>query len=78
MGKVRPKYIKSLARRLLELYPDKFTSDFEHNKRMVSSLADIPSKRVRNQVAGFITHLVKMRESVKAGASEEVIEMSEG
>lgn len=61
MGKVRPAYIKNVARQLLEMYPDKFTTDFEHNKRMVKQLADIPSKRVRNRIAGYITRLVKIR-----------------
>ncbi|RLE59601.1 MAG: 30S ribosomal protein S17e, partial [Thermoprotei archaeon] len=46
MGKVRPAFIKRTARRLLEKYPDAFTTDFEHNKRMVMQLTDITSKRV--------------------------------
>ena len=79
MGKVRPRYIKSLARKLLELYPDKFTTDFEHNKKMVSMLADIPSKKVRNKVAGFVTHLIKMRiEKEKAKEELELVEEEEG
>ena len=60
MGKVRPAYIKNLARKLLELYSDRFTTDFYHNKKMVEELADIPSKTVINRVAGFITHLKRM------------------
>ncbi len=55
MGRVRPRYIKSLARRLLEVYPDRFSDDFETNKKVVAELADIPSKTVRNRVAGEIT-----------------------
>ena len=62
MGKVRPSYIKNTARRLLELYPDKFTKDFNKNKKLVSELTNITSKRVRNRVAGYITRLVKKRE----------------
>mgnify|MGYP001773059420 CR=1 FL=1 len=68
MGRVRPRYIKSLARRLLEVYPDKFTDDFESNKRMVSELADIPSKPVRNKVAGEITRIMKR---MKEGTEEK-------
>ena len=62
MGKVRSSYIKNTARRLLELYPDKFTKDFNENKKLVSELTNITSKRVRNRVAGYITRLVKIRE----------------
>ena len=65
MGKVRPAYVKRTARMLLERYPDKFTNDFEHNKRVVGELLKT-TKRVRNKVAGYITRLVKVRERLKA------------
>ncbi len=74
MGKVRPNYIKSIARKLLDLYPDKFTEDFEHNKKAVAELADVASKKVRNRVAGYITHVIKMR---RIKAEEEKEEMAE-
>lgn len=63
MGRVKPKYIKSLAERLLQMYPDKFTDKFEDNKRAVAELAEIPSKAVRNKVAGYITRLVKRQKA---------------
>ena len=61
LGKVRPAYIKRTARKLLQLYPDKFTDDFEHNKKVVTELAIVDSKRVRNRIAGYITRLVKIK-----------------
>ncbi len=61
MGKVRTKMVKRTARELLERYPDLFTGDFEHNKRVVTKLIDTGSKRVRNQIAGYITHLVNIQ-----------------
>jgi len=33
MGKVRPEHVKRLARKLVERFPDKFTTEFEHNKK---------------------------------------------
>ncbi|RLE66279.1 MAG: 30S ribosomal protein S17e [Thermoprotei archaeon] len=65
MGKVRPLYIKRAARKLLSLYPDKFTDNFEHNKQMVAELTDIRSKTLRNRVAGYITRLVKIEKQRK-------------
>ncbi len=53
--------IKRTARELLEQYPELFTGDFDHNKKIVSRLVDTPSKRVRNQIAGYITHLVNIQ-----------------
>jgi small subunit ribosomal protein S17e len=58
MGKVRSALVKRTARKLLESYPDVFTGDFEHNKRVVAQLVEFRSKKLRNQVAGYITHVV--------------------
>lgn len=61
MGKVRTGLIKRTARKLLTLYPNSFTLDFQHNKELVLKLCAIQSKKLRNQIAGYITHLVKLR-----------------
>ncbi|MCE4620860.1 MAG: 30S ribosomal protein S17e [Desulfurococcales archaeon] len=70
MGKVRTTLVKRTARKLLEMYPDLFTRDFEHNKRVVSQLIEYRSKKLRNQIAGYITHLIKIREK-RAKEAEE-------
>ena len=62
MGKVRPTIVKRTAKKLLSKYPDIFTSDFETNKQIVSQLIEYQSKRIRNRIAGYITHLVKIQE----------------
>ena len=59
-----------MARRLLELYGDRFTTDFEQNKRLVMELTTIRAKKLRNRVAGYITRLVK-RQLQQAKAAEE-------
>jgi small subunit ribosomal protein S17e len=69
MGRVRPRYIKSLGEKLLEMYPDRFTDNFEENKKAVAELADIPSKTVRNRVAGYITRLVKRHKAQEKAES---------
>ncbi|AEA47931.1 30S ribosomal protein S17e [Archaeoglobus veneficus] len=58
MGTVKPAYIKVIARELLRKYPDKFTGDFDENKKLVAELTNITSKGVRNRVAGYITRRV--------------------
>jgi small subunit ribosomal protein S17e len=60
MGKVRIGVVKRTARKLITAYPDLFTDDFEHNKKVVSNLIDTPSKRLRNQIAGYVTRLVRL------------------
>merc|ERR1712012_910880 len=59
MGRVRTKTIKKASRMIIEKYHTRLTMDFHTNKRICEDIAIIPSKRLRNQVAGFITHLMK-------------------
>ncbi len=59
MGSVKQAYIKAIANKILELHGDKFTDDFETNKRIIAEYTDIESKTLRNRVAGYITR--KMR-----------------
>ncbi len=76
MGKVRSSLVKRTVRRLLETYPDVFTGDFEHNKRVVGQLIEYKSKKLRNQVAGYITHVVNatIKRRAKAKGEEPVEE----
>jgi len=69
LGKVRTKVVKNLAVKLLEKYPDLFTTDFEKNKRLVEELTDLRFKHLQNRVAGYITHLVKI--NMRASEAEE-------
>jgi len=59
MGRVRTKTVKKASRQIIEKYYTKLTVDFHTNKRVVEEIAVIPTKRLRNQIAGFITHLMK-------------------
>jgi small subunit ribosomal protein S17e len=35
------------------------TQDFDTNKRIIDEIAIVPTKRLRNKIAGFVTHLMK-------------------
>lgn len=59
MGRIKTKLVKRTGKILLKKNPDKFTSSFESNKKSLVDVADIPSKKLRNVVAGYITRLVK-------------------
>jgi small subunit ribosomal protein S17e len=61
MGRIRQTYIKRAARRLLERYPDKFSTDYRQNRRALEGLASIESKLLRNKIAGYITTLLKQK-----------------
>ena len=55
---VKPSYIKSIGTELIEFHREKFSGSFDENKLAVGASTDIPSKRVRNRVAGYITRKV--------------------
>uniref|UniRef100_A0A5S6QVL8 Small ribosomal subunit protein eS17 n=1 Tax=Trichuris muris TaxID=70415 RepID=A0A5S6QVL8_TRIMR len=59
MGRVRTKTIKKASRLIINKYYPKLTFDFHTNKRIVDEIAVVPSKKLRNKIAGFITHLMK-------------------
>lgn len=71
MGKVRPERVKRIAKELVQRFPDKFTTDFENNKKLVEDFIELSSVRLRNRIAGYVTRLVSIgRKSEKA--DEEV------
>ncbi|KAK9471708.1 40S ribosomal protein eS17 [Dipodascopsis tothii] len=59
MGRVRTKTVKKASKAIIERYYPKLTIDFETNKRLTDEIAIISSKRLRNKIAGYTTHLMK-------------------
>lgn len=63
MGRVRNKTVKRAARVLIEKYFARMATDFHTNKRVADDVAIIQSKRLRNKIAGFATHLMRRIEN---------------
>ena len=63
MGRVRTEMVKKLAKELFQVHHDKFSTDYEANKKAVDQFADSKTKRVRNRVAGYVTrlHVIEQR-----------------
>ncbi|MDH4221814.1 MAG: 30S ribosomal protein S17e [Candidatus Bathyarchaeota archaeon] len=74
MGKVRTEHVKKIARELVERFPDKFTTDFENNKKIVDTLTRTSSTKLRNRIAGYTTRLIAITHGAEAPESEEEIE----
>jgi small subunit ribosomal protein S17e len=58
-GRVRTKTVKKASRVIIEKYYPRLTLDFQTNKKICDEVAIIASKRLRNKIAGFTTHLMK-------------------
>lgn len=83
MGNVRTEQIKRTAKELVKRFPDKFTLDFENNKKAVRSLVQGGTPKVLNQIAGCITRAIaaeqkQMEESVEEQNEVEGAEPSQG
>merc|ERR1712144_96094 len=59
MGRVRNKTVKRSSKKIIERYYQRLTLDFNTNKRICDEVAVIPSKKLRNKIAGFTTHMMK-------------------
>lgn len=71
--------IKRLAMQVLDQHKDRFTADFSDNKKMLDQLAIVRSKGLKNEMAGFITKLIKReKEDSKEESLEEEIEETVG
>lgn len=70
MGKIKTKLIKRTANSLMENKDIDFNEDFEKNKNILGK--EMPSKKVRNQIAGYITRSKKMEKIKEAKIQESL------
>ena len=63
MGRIKTQMIKKATRQLLEA-EDSFTSKFEECKRILGNNT-MPSKKVRNKIAGYLARIKKMQAAKK-------------
>ena len=59
MGRIKSQFVKSSGHKIFENVRDKLTDDFSKNKEIVAEYANIPSKRLRNSIVGYVTRLKK-------------------
>jgi len=72
LGSVRTEQIKRVAKELIRRFPDKFSNDFEENKKMVGMLTQGTTVKVRNQIAGYITRVFASAQTTSSlGEKEE-------
>jgi small subunit ribosomal protein S17e len=57
MGRIKSTLVKRTAKNLLEKIPECFGLAFTQNKKSLG--ATMPSKRIRNRIAGYLSRLNK-------------------
>lgn len=62
MGRIKTTPIKRAAKRLVRDHKEKFKPDFATNKKVVTQLLEVPSKKLRNVIAGYVTRLIRNKE----------------
>jgi small subunit ribosomal protein S17e len=71
LGKVKTEHIKRLAKELISRFPEKFSGNFDDNKHAVEELTEGTTTKVRNQVAGYITHTISLTKPTSSGETDE-------
>ncbi|MFW6383294.1 MAG: 30S ribosomal protein S17e [Nanoarchaeota archaeon] len=59
MGRIKTQLSKRVTLELYKKHNDRFSKDFENNKKIVKNLSTLSSKKQVNVVAGYITRLLK-------------------
>jgi small subunit ribosomal protein S17e len=59
VGRIKTRPLKRVTREIMEAHGERFTNDFDNNKKLVSEVADVSSKKLRNIIAGYATRLKK-------------------
>jgi len=59
MGRIKTKWMKTMAIEFIKKYPDKLNHDFENNKKVLNEAKIIKDKIIRNKIAGYIGSKIK-------------------
>lgn len=75
---MRTRKVKTLSKTIYESYPDRVSTSFEENKKLVrEALEGRFSKKLSNRIAGYLVTLKKLElKKEKAAAEAEPLETS--
>ena len=74
VGKVKTEQVKRTAKELMVKFPNKFSRNFDENKRLVNELTKGTTIRIRNQIAGYITSTLAHSNEENEESEEEETE----
>lgn len=59
MGRIRPTFIKRIAREIFKKYSKDLSKDFYKNREFLGDKVKFPNDKIENRVVGYVTTLVK-------------------
>lgn len=59
MGRILHSKFRRIAEQIFLKYSEFFSKDYNKNRKILEIIMDIPSKRLRNMLAGYITRKIK-------------------
>ncbi|MBS3162551.1 30S ribosomal protein S17e [Candidatus Woesearchaeota archaeon] len=62
MGRIKTTVIKRTGKKLVSQHRASFKTDFESNKQLLPTYIEVPSKKMKNVLAGYITRLMRNEE----------------
>jgi small subunit ribosomal protein S17e len=69
MGRIKSKLVKRTSRQLIQKSDESFKKTFEENKKILGST--LPSKKMRNKIAGYIARIKTNRKTIIDDAENE-------
>ena len=61
MGRIKTLLVKRIGRKLVKVFSQEFTPEFDKNKELVEKYTNVASPKLRNLIAGYTARLVKQR-----------------
>ncbi|MBU7042282.1 MAG: 30S ribosomal protein S17e [Theionarchaea archaeon] len=59
MGRIRPNFIKRIAREAVRRYKADLGTDFYENRDFLETVLRFSNERLKNRVSGYVTTLMK-------------------
>lgn len=61
MGRIRPNFIKRIAREVVKRYQNELSTDYYENREFLEGVLMFSNDRLRNRVTGYVTSLMKQQ-----------------
>ncbi|MFB0558197.1 MAG: 30S ribosomal protein S17e [Candidatus Bathyarchaeia archaeon] len=69
---MRTEIVKRISLELVDRYERSFATEFEQNKQFLNEIGLDVSKKMRNRIAGYVTSIMRIEQSVSEPEEAEV------